>query len=262
MKEKEITMNLNMQGLKAIVTGGSRGIGKAVMDNFIAEDMKLATCARGQASLDVAAAHWSFSKETVFTKPLDVTDNAAYESWFTEAVEHLGGLDVLVSNVSTLEASEGIDRWVNRFEVDLKQHIQLTEMALPYLKKSASPSIVYVASIASVMAKLSPNEIEYGAIKAALTSYAMKLANQLGEFNIRVNVVSPGPILHEGGHWEMMKKHQPEQYDYVASLSAFNRLGTPEEVANSITFLSSPAASNITAVNLRVDGGTVKTVNF
>jgi NAD(P)-dependent dehydrogenase (short-subunit alcohol dehydrogenase family) len=90
----------------------------------------------------------------------------------------------------------------------------------------------------------------------------MKMANQLGEFGIRVNVVSPGPIVHENGHWEMMKKANRGYYDYVASFSAFNRLGTPQEVADPITFLSSPKASNMTAVNLRIDGGTVKTVNF
>ncbi|MBJ2135201.1 SDR family oxidoreductase [Paraglaciecola chathamensis] len=255
-------MNLNMQGLKAIVTGGSRGIGRAVMENFLAEDMKLATCARGKAALDDAAKTWSSSTYPVFTKPFDVTDNSAYEAWFKEAIEHLGGLDVLVSNVSTLESKEGIDRWKNRFEVDLMQHIKLTELALPYLKKSASPSIVFVASIASVMINNSPSELEYGAIKAALTSYAMKLANQLGQFNIRVNVVSPGPIVHKNGHWDLMKNKQPEFYNKVASLSAFNRLGSPEEVANPITFLSSPRASHITGTNLRVDGATVKTVNF
>ncbi|WP_166422375.1 SDR family oxidoreductase [Paraglaciecola sp. 20A4] len=255
-------MNLNMQGLRAIVTGGSRGIGKAVMGNFLAEDMRLATCARGSVALDAAAEDWAKSTHPVFAKPLDVTDISAYEAWFTEALAHLGGLDVLVSNVSTLETQEGIDRWKNRFEVDLMQHIRLTELALPYLKKSASPSIVYVASIASVMTNNSPAELEYGSIKAALTSYAMKLANQVGQFNIRVNVVSPGPIVHKNGHWDVMKSKQPEFYDKVASLSAFNRLGTPEEVANPITFLSSPAASHITGTNLRVDGGTVKTVNF
>ena len=255
-------MNLNMTGLKAIVTGGSRGIGKAVMDNFVEENMQLATCARGEASLDVALQDWSAASQPVFTKPLDVTDSTAFTEWVEKAVGHLGGLDVLVSNVSTLALKSGTDRWVDRFEVDLMQHIRLTELALPYLKQSDNPAIVYVSSIASLMAKISPDEVEYGAIKAALTSYAMKLANQVGQFGIRVNVVSPGPIVHEGGHWEIMRAKQPDYYDFVASMSAFNRLGTPQEVANAVTFLASPAASNITATNLRVDGGTIKTVNF
>jgi NAD(P)-dependent dehydrogenase (short-subunit alcohol dehydrogenase family) len=255
-------MKLKMSGLKGIVTGGSRGIGKAVMDNFVAEDMKLATCARGEASLAKAAESWAHSAHPVFTKPLDVTKQDDYEAWFEEAVVHLGGLDVLVSNVSTLESAPGEDSWRQRFEIDLMQHVKLTELALPHLKKSKAPSIVFVASIASVMAKISPTEVEYGAIKAALTSYAMKLANQVGEFNIRVNVVSPGPIVHPGGHWDIMKAKQQDYYNYVAALSVFNRLGTSQEVADPITFLSSPLASNITAVNLRIDGGTVKTVNF
>ncbi len=255
-------MNLNMKGLKAIVTGGSRGIGKAVMDSFVMEEMKLATCSRGEVSLAKASKTWAHSTYPIFTEAVDVTDQAAYESWFANAVNHLGGLDVLVSNVSTLESVSSVDTWKTRFEIDLMQHVRLTEAAIPFLKESKAPSIIYVASIASVMAKLSASELEYGSIKAALTSYAMKMANQLGEFNIRVNVVSPGPVLTDGGHWAKVKKVQPDYYHYVSSVSAFNRLGKPEEVAAPITFLSSPLASNITAVNLRVDGGTVKTVNF
>ncbi|MBU3004520.1 SDR family NAD(P)-dependent oxidoreductase [Paraglaciecola arctica] len=255
-------MNLNMKGLKGMVTGGSRGIGKAVIENFIAENMQLATGARDEETLNSVAKNWVNSSYPVFVKPLDVTDETSYQEWFDASISALGGLDVLVSNVSTLTAASGEDRWASRVDVDLMQHIRLTEMALPYLKKSKNPSIVYVASIASVMANNSSTELEYGAIKAALTAYAMKMAHMLGQYGIRVNVVSPGPIVHKDGHWEMMKKDQPDIYNYVASLSLFNRLGTPLEVANAITFLSSPAASNITATNQRVDGGTVKTVNF
>lgn len=255
-------MKLGLEGQRAIVTGGSRGIGKAVIDNFVEEKMKVATCARGAQALSDVVTEWEKSGNTVFNKAIDVSNEVAYKNWFEASVEHLGGLDVFVSNVSCFTDGEGIQKWKDRFEVDLLQHIRATELALPYLKKGNNPSIVYVSSIASIMNSNMPTEVEYGTMKAALISYAAQLATQVGQYGIRVNVVSPGPIIHANGYWESVKKDNPENYKRVESLSVFNRLGTSEEVANAITFLSSSAASNITATNLRVDGGTIKTVNF
>jgi len=255
-------MNLGLNGKRAIVTGGSRGIGKAVIDNFVDEGMAVATCARGAVALDKTAQTWSASQQPVFAQPVDVSDETAYAKWFEDAVEHLGGLDIFISNVTTRIESGGIERWKETFEVDLLQHIRATELALPHLKQGKDSSIVYVASIASVMTANMPSEVEYGTMKAALISYATQLANQLGKDGIRVNLVSPGPIHHKAGFWEAVKQKQPDFYKRVEAISVFNRLGTPEEVANAITFLSSPAASNITATNLRVDGGAIKNVNF
>jgi 3-oxoacyl-[acyl-carrier protein] reductase len=107
-----------------------------------------------------------------------------------------------------------------------------------------------------------PTETEYGALKAALISYSAQMATRLGPDNIRVNSVSPGPIYHENGFWQMVEQKQPELFKRVESLSVFNRIGTAQEVANAVVFLASPAASNITGTNLRVDGATIKTVNF
>lgn len=255
-------MNLQLDGKRAIVTGGSRGIGKAVIDNFVQEGMQVATCARGAASLNASLDQWNAEGTRVIGQSLDVTDEQAYAAWFNDSVAAMGGLDVLVSNVTTRIESQGIERWKETFEVDLLQHIRATEMALPYLKQSHQPSIVFVASIASVMTANMPSEVEYGTMKAALVSYATQLANQLGQYNIRVNLVSPGPIHHKEGFWEVVRQKQPDLYKRAEAVSVFNRLGSTEEVANSITFLSSPVASNITAVNLRVDGGAIKTVNF
>lgn len=255
-------MNLGLNGKRAIVTGGSRGIGKAVVDNFVNEYMSVATCARGATSLENTAKAWASSQYPVFAQPVDVSDESAYAQWFEKAVAHMGGLDIFVSNVTTRIESGGIERWKETFEADLLQHIRATQLALPHLKKGQDASIVYVASIASVMTTNMPTEVEYGTMKAALVSYATQLATQLGRENIRVNLVSPGPIHHKEGFWEMVKQKQPDLYQRAEAISVFNRLGTSTEVANAITFLSSPAASNITAANLRVDGGAIKTVNF
>ena len=193
---------------------------------------------------------------------VDVTDEHQFSQWIEAAIAKLGGLDILVSNVTTRVESQNIERWKETFEVDLLQHIRATELALSHLKAGQQPAIVYVASIASIMTANMPTEVQYGAMKAALISYATQLANQLGQYNIRVNLVSPGPIHHKEGFWEVIRKTQPDLFERASAISVFNRMGTAEEVANAITFLSSPAASNITAVNLRVDGGAIKTVNF
>jgi NAD(P)-dependent dehydrogenase (short-subunit alcohol dehydrogenase family) len=255
-------MNLGLKGKRAIVTGGSRGIGKAVIDTFIEEGMQIATCSRNVKSLENSLAQWNKGEANVIAESVDVTDEKAFTAWFNNSVAQLGGLDVFVSNVSTRVESGGLERWKETFEVDLLQHIRATELAIPHLKNSQQPAIVYVASIASIMTANMPSEVEYGTMKAALVSYATQLANKLGQDNIRVNIVSPGPIHHDQGFWEMVKQKQPDLYKRASAISVFNRLGTPNEVANSIAFLSSPVASNITAANLRVDGGAIKTVNF
>ena len=255
-------MDLGLAGKRAIVTGGSRGIGKAIVETLIGDGVAVATCARGEEALQANIDRWQAAGATAYGEAVDVTDEAAFNSWFEKAVEQLGGLDIFISNVTTRVHSKGVKRWRETFNVDLLQHINGTELALPHLKNSDAGAIVYVASIASVMTANMPTETEYGTMKAALISYGTQLANRVGRDGIRVNLVSPGPIYHEGGFWQMVEQKNPDLFKMAEKISVFRRLGTAQEVANSVVFLASPAASNITAANLRVDGGAIKTVNF
>ncbi len=255
-------MQLGLSNKKAIVTGGSRGIGHAITNTLVQEGVSVATCARGKSALDEALAQWQEQGATVTGQSVDVSDPDAYKAWFESAVEQLDGLDVFVSNVTSMNEYQGEARWKQAFEADLLQHVRATELALPHLKKSTSGSIVYIASIASIMSANMPTETEYGAMKAALISYASQLAHTLGKDNIRVNIVSPGPIYHQNGFWQGIEKHKPDLFKRAQAVSVFNRLGTSQEVANAAVFLASPAASNITGANLRVDGGAIKSVNF
>jgi NAD(P)-dependent dehydrogenase (short-subunit alcohol dehydrogenase family) len=259
---EESDMDMGFANKRVIVTGGSRGIGYATAQTLINEGAAIATCARGADALNTALTDWQGQGGTAYGASVDVSDPEAFGQWFESAVKQLGGLDVFVSNVTSKNEYAGEARWKQAFEADLMQHIRATELALPHLRKGREPSIVYIASIASIMSANMPSETEYGAMKAALISYASQLAHKLGKENIRVNLLSPGPIYHQNGFWQSVEKHQPDLYKRAKALSVYNRLGTSQEVANAVAFLASPIASNITGINLRVDGGTIKTVNF
>lgn len=255
-------MDLGLAGKKAIVTGGSRGIGMAIIQTLLAEGAAVATCARGKDALDARLAKWRADGGTVYGQAVDVTDNEAFDAWLDGAMESLGGVDLFVSNVTTMTKSQGLRRWRDSFDVNLLHHVHATEKLLPHLPKGGEGAIVFISSIASIMNANMPTETEYGAMKAALISYSAQLATRLGPENIRVNAVSPGPIYHEDGFWQKVEQAQPQLFQRAEAISVFNRLGTAQEVANAVVFLASPAASNITGVNLRVDGSAIKTVNF
>jgi NAD(P)-dependent dehydrogenase (short-subunit alcohol dehydrogenase family) len=255
-------MDLGLAGKRVIVTGGSRGIGKSIIDTFVKEGAVVATCARNQESLDQSLGVWRANGATVYGGAVDVTDTEAFQIWFEGAVAELGGLDILISNVSTRIATEGEQRWLDTFDVDFMQHVRATEMAVPHLKDGADAACVFVSTIAAVMADIIPMEREYGAMKAALNGYASQLAHRLAKYAVRSNIVTPGPIDFVGGFWDQVKQASPEMFDRASKISALQRHGTAEEVANAVVFLASPAASYITGANLRVDGGALKQVNY
>ena len=256
-------MDLGLQGRRALVTGASRGIGRAIAAQLAAEGCDLALCARTAGPLAEAAEELRATYGVkVHAEPVDVRDGLAFEQWFEGAVDALGGLDVVVSNVSAQLQGSGEQWWRDTFENDLLQHVRLVELAVPHLKRSTDASVVFVASIAATLSQLPPTEFAYGSLKAALVNHAAQLSVRHGRDGIRVNCVSPGPIVHEGGVWDQVRQAMPEMYAHVEQLSSMGRLGTPEEVARAVAFLASPAASYCTGTNLRLDGGTLKSVNF
>lgn len=255
-------MDLGLKGKRVMVTGGSRGIGKTIIDTFIKEGATVATCARGEDSLKASLTEWQSSGGTVYGGAVDVTDQSAFAKWFEESVAQLGGLDIFISNVSTRIASEGEQRWLDTFDVDFMQHVRATEMAIPHLKQGNDPACVFISTIAAVMADIVPMEREYGAMKAALNGYASQLSHRLAKDGVRSNIVTPGPIDFPGGFWDQVKQANEEMFNRASQISALKRHGTAQEVANAAVFLSSPAASYITGANLRVDGGALKQVNY
>ncbi len=255
-------MDLGLAGKRVIVTGATRGIGRAIATRLATEGASIALCARTQSAVDEVVADLRSLGVHAIGSALDVRDGGAFATWFGAAVGELGGLDIVISNVSTRPTKQGEAAWREAFETDFLQHVRIADLALPQLKLGNDPALLFVSSIASILTLLPPGEDGYGAMKAALIALTGQLAARNGARGIRVNAVSPGPIFFPGGVWDQIRTAQPMLFERAAQLSALGRHGKPEEVADAVAFLVSPRASYITGANLRIDGAAVKAVNY
>lgn len=245
-------MELGLEGRTAIVTGATRGIGRQAAEVFADEGCAVGICARGAKGVEETVRSLQGKGVAAFGRALDVSDESALTSWVRDAAAELGGLDIVVANVSALGGGDGDDRWRWSFDVDVMHTVKAVEAALPFLRESDSPSIVIVSSVSARQAD--PVGGAYGPLKAALIRYAKGLAVHLAPEGIRVNVVSPGTIYFEDGYWGRVERENPEGFKSMLEANPMGRMGRAEEVGRAIAFLASPASSFTTGANLLVDG--------
>jgi 3-oxoacyl-[acyl-carrier protein] reductase len=252
-------MDLGLKGRKAIITGGSRGLGRAAAETLAAEGCDVAICSRGAEGVETAKKSLEAKGVKAFGQAVDVGDKDALEAFIAAAIKDLGGLDILISNPS---GGNGVDEkaWKANFEVDLMGAVRTVNASVAALSESDSASVIFISSTAAVETFMGPTS--YNAIKAGLITHANGLSQALASKGIRVNTVSPGPIMIEGGSWEMIKTHNEAMYDATVAQIPAGRLGTDQEVADAIAFLSSPRSAFTTGVNFIIDGGFTKRVNF
>ena len=253
-------MNLQLAGLRALVTGGTRGIGHAIVETLAAEGVAVGLCARTEADVAATVEKLRAQGATATGRAVDVGDGEALTRWVTDSAAELGGLDIVVANVSALAIGDSEELWQQSFEVDMLGTVRLISAAMPFLEESQAPSIVTVSSV-------SAREIDfaagaYGTFKAAIVHYTQGLAYQLAAKGIRANSISPGNTYFPGGVWENIEQSNPALYAEALALNPTGRMARPEEIARAAVFLASPAASFITGSNLLVDGALTRGVQY
>lgn len=249
-------MELELKGKVAMITGASRGLGRAMAEALAAEGARLSICARGADGLGLAAVELRASGYEVVAEVVDVTDGAQAAQWVETTVELLGGVDILINNAGGARpgALAQIDdaAWQAAFEQNFFSAVRLARACAPMMQKRGGGSII---NISSIYGRESGGPLTYNASKAAMISFTKVLARELAPKMIRVNTIAPGSIIYPGGNWEKIFKADPAfERDFVSHELPAGRLGRPEEVAYAVVMLASPRASWITGACIPVDG--------
>ena len=252
-------MDLQLTGSRVLVTGGTRGIGRAIVGRFLDEGAVVGFCARDADEVAATEAELS-PRGAVAGSVVDVADGVALAAWVQQAAEARGGLDVVVANVSALAIPDTEDNWLASLNVDLMHTVRLVRAAMPHLEASDSASIIAISSVSGRESDFASGP--YGTAKTAIVGFIHGLALQLAEKGIRANTVSPGNTYFEGGVWAAIETGNPELYETAVGLNPTGHMGTPDEVADPVVFLASPRASRISGTNLVVDGALTRGIQL
>ena len=246
-------MQISLKGKRAIVTGGSRGIGRSIALAFAGAGAAVSICARGQAALDTTTNEILVHGVKAHAGICDLADKDAIATYIAAAAESLGGIDILVNNASGFGASDNEEGWTKSIDIDVMATVRASHAAIPLIEKAGGGAILNISSISAYRG--STRTAPYAAVKAAVINYTMSQALALASKKIRVNAIAPGSIEFPGGMWEKRKTSDPNLYNAVLRSIPWGRLGMPDEVANAALFLCSDAATWVTGQTLSVDGG-------
>ena len=253
-------MDLGLQEKAVFISGSSQGIGLAIAKGFLAEGAKVAISGRDSDKLKAVASDLEaqYGPDKVIPITGDMTDEKTIHQALTQVVATFGGLDAVVANLGSGRGKAGwqLGRadWQSMMDVNFFGSMSLANSAIPFLKDSDNATITFISSIAG--SEVIPAPISYSAAKAALQHAAKNLSRQLGGDGIRVNTVAPGNILAPGGPWErMLRDDRAAVEDYIAQEVPLARIGSAEELADTVVFLASQRATFVTGALWVVDGG-------
>lgn len=253
-------MDLGLEGKTVLVTGGTKGIGRAIVQAFVDEGATVVFCARNPDEVRATELFFTSGGATVRGDVVDAGDADAIRTWVDETAANFGPIDAVVANASAQAVEDKPESWEASFRVDLMGTVNLCKAALPHLQHSSVKSLVALSSVSGREASFSSGP--YGTMKSAIISYMAGLALSLADQGVRANTVSPGHTYIEGGTWQSHEKDNPELFSHALGLNPSGRMGTAEEVAAGVVFLSSPRASRISGTNLVIDGAMTRGIQF
>ncbi len=244
-------MKLDLEGKNVLITGATKGIGRAIAEAFASEKANVGICARNADEVAETVAALEARGVKAFGASADLADGDAVTAWVADMADRLGGVDAFVNNVSALGTTTDREAWTRSINIDLLGMVAGCEAVLPHLVASKG-SIVMINTNGSVQVFAKPTP--YPVVKAGALAYMKYLSYEYARTGVRINAVSPGSIFFEGGVWDRRRVNEPARYQRMLDLNPMGRFGKPEEVANAVLFLSSAAASFISGTNLVVDG--------
>ena len=246
-------MNIDLAGKRAVICGGSRGIGRAIALACAEAGAAVSVCARGAEALERTRGELAAFRHKTHAAVCDLADKDQIARYIAGAAEALGGIDILVNNASAFATSDDEAGWGGSITVDLLATVRATQAATPLLEASGSGAILNISSISAFHPSV--RTTPYGVAKAAVVQYTQNRAAALAKKGVRVNCICPGSIEFPGGSWERHKTNNPNLYNAILRSIPFGRLGHPEEVARVALFLVSPLANWVTGQTISVDGG-------
>lgn len=250
-------MNISLKGKRAVVAGGSRGIGRSIALTLAAAGANVSICARGAEGLKATAGEIGKQGVQVHWGACDLADGEAITRYVEDAASALGGLDILVNNASGFGMADDEAGWLAGLNVDVMATVRASRAAEPHMERAGGGAIVNISSISGYRA--SSRSVPYAAVKAAVINYTQSQALMLSGKRIRANAIAPGSIEFPGGLWEERKTSNPQLYQGILKSIPWGRLGHPEEIASVALFLVSDMASWVTGQTIIVDGGQLLT---
>ena len=249
-------MDLGLSNHVAMISGASRGIGRAIALGLAAEGCRLSLCARGREQLEATAQEARAAGVEVLATALDVTREVEARRWVKATQQQFGGIDILINNVGGSRPGGNLNAsrqdWQAGFALNFFSALDLCQLVVPVMEERQAGCVI---NIASIYGREWGGPMTYNAAKAAMISLSKEMARTLAPKGIRVNSVAPGSILFPGGSWEQRQKENPEGIAaFVKAELPAGRFGKPEEVADVVVFLASERAQWVSGACITVDG--------